>query len=154
MLVLSRLLSSTGSLSAKIAAVDSFCPRYHFAVELIGRRWTGAILRALLAGRTTYADIRAAVPRLSDTMLSERLLELRHEGIVERTVLSDSRRTVEYRLTSKGQALEAAVAALSAWAEEWLDAEEFPTARSEAVPAAPSRRARAARSAPASEAAR
>lgn len=101
--------------------MDSFCPRYHFAVELIGRRWTGAILRALLAGKTTYAEIRQAVPRLSDTMLSERLRELQHEGIVERTVIPDARRTVEYRLTGKGQALEAVVAELSRWAEEWLE---------------------------------
>jgi DNA-binding HxlR family transcriptional regulator len=104
--------------------MDSFCPRYHFAVELIGRRWTGAILRALLAGKTTYAEIRLAVPRLSDTMLSERLHELQREGIVERTVIPDARRTVEYRLTDKGQALEAVVAELSRWAEEWLEDED------------------------------
>jgi DNA-binding HxlR family transcriptional regulator len=104
--------------------MDSFCPRYHFAVELIGRRWTGAILRALLAGKTTYAEIRLAVPRLSDTMLSERLRELQREGIVERTVIPDARRTVEYRLTAKGQALEAVVAELSRWAEEWLEDED------------------------------
>ena len=104
--------------------MDSFCPRYHFAVELIGRRWTGAILRALLAGKTTYAEIRLAVPRLSDTMLSERLRELQREGIVERTVIPDARRTVEYRLTDKGQALEAVVAELSRWAEEWIEDED------------------------------
>jgi DNA-binding HxlR family transcriptional regulator len=133
--------------------MDSFCPRYHFAVELIGRRWTGAILRALLAGKTTYAEIRLAVPRLSDTMLSERLHELQREGIVERTVIPDARRTVEYRLTDKGQALEAVVAELSRWAEEWLedkDATSEPAtatqpARAAARRRSPQRQARASR---------
>src|SRR6266699_3636092 len=84
----------------------------------------GQLLRALLAGKTTYAEIRLAVPRLSDTMLSQRLHELQREGIVERTVIPDARRTVEYRLTDKGQALEAVVAELSRWAEEWLEDED------------------------------
>jgi DNA-binding HxlR family transcriptional regulator len=101
-------------------ARSEFCPRYHHAVELLGRRWNGAILRAMLAGRTRYAEIRSAVPRLSDTLLSQRLDELEAEGIVERTVVADSPVRVEYHLTAKGKALERAVGAISDWAEEWL----------------------------------
>jgi DNA-binding HxlR family transcriptional regulator len=97
-----------------------FCPRYHHAVELLGRRWNGAILRAMLAGRSRYAEIRAAVPGLSDTLLSKRLDELEAEALIERHVLPTTPVGVEYRLTDKGRALEAAVAAISTWAEEWL----------------------------------
>jgi DNA-binding HxlR family transcriptional regulator len=100
--------------------MESSYRRYQFAVELIGRRWTGAILRALLDGKAGYTEIQLAVPGLSDTMLSERLRELQREGIVERTVIPDARRTVRYRLTGKGQALEPVVSGLARWAEEWL----------------------------------
>lgn len=101
-------------------ARSEFCPRYHQTVELVGRRWNGAILRAMLAGRSRYAEIRAAIPGLSDTLLSQRLDELESEGIVERTVIPESPVRVEYHLTEKGLALEGAVEALSDWAEEWL----------------------------------
>ncbi len=68
-------------------AISAFCPNYHRAVELIGRRWTGAILRVLLSGATRFSDVTAAIPGLSDRLLSERLKELEFEGIVTRTVI-------------------------------------------------------------------
>lgn len=101
-------------------SLEAFCPRYHHAVELVGRRWSGAILRALLAGRHRFSQIRDAIPKLSDRMLSQRLKELEAEGIVQRTVIPDKPVQVEYHLTDKGQDLQAAVAALADWAETWL----------------------------------
>lgn len=98
----------------------SFCPYYHQAVELIGRRWTGAILRELLHDRCRFSDVRNAIPGLSDRLLSERLRELESEGIVERKVFPEVPVRIEYRLTEKGRALESAVAAISEWADEWL----------------------------------
>ena len=99
----------------------AFCPQFHYAVELIGRRWTGAILRALLSGATRYSDISHAIPGLSDRLLSERLRELEAEGIVRRTVIPEMPVRVEYRLTEKGESLETVLAAVSAWAETWVD---------------------------------
>ncbi len=99
----------------------AFCPRYHQAVELIGRRWTGAIVRALLHGVTRFSGLTATIPGLSDRMLSERLKELETEGIVVRTVHPTTPVGVEYQLTPKGQALAAAVEAIAQWAEAWLD---------------------------------
>ncbi len=96
------------------------CHRFHYAVELIGRRWTGAILRALLDGSTRFGDLLAAVPGLSDRLLSERLKELEAEGIVTRTVIPATPVRIEYGLTEKGRALSDVMAAISAWAEEWL----------------------------------
>ena len=98
------------------------CPRFHYAVELIGRRWTGAILQALLGGATRYSDITHAVPGLSDRLLSERLRELEAEGIVERTVIPEMPVRIEYHLTEKGRSLEAVLASVSHWAETWIEA--------------------------------
>lgn len=98
----------------------AFCPYYHRAVELIGRRWSGVILRALLAGVCRFSDLTAAVPGLSDRLLSERLKEFEAEGIVERLVVPETPVRITYRLTAKGRALGSVVEAVSAWAEEWV----------------------------------
>jgi DNA-binding HxlR family transcriptional regulator len=100
--------------------LTAFCPLYHRAIELIGRRWTGAILRAMLSGAARFSDIVAAVPGLSDRLLSERLKELETEGIVVRRVIPSTPVRVEYELTAKGQALHDVIIAVSGWAENWL----------------------------------
>jgi DNA-binding HxlR family transcriptional regulator len=102
-------------------AIDgAFCPNFHRAVELIGRRWTGAIVRALLRDVVHFSDLARVIPDLSDRMLSERLKELEAEGIVARTVIPATPVRVEYRLTEKGRALEPVLDAISQWAGEWL----------------------------------
>ena len=97
------------------------CSLYHRAVELVGKRWTGAILLVLLDGPAHFSEIRALVPEISDRLLSERLKELEAEGIVERRVLDGSPVRVEYAMTDKGRALEPTVHALKSWANQWLD---------------------------------
>ena len=101
------------------AGMSPFCPAFHQAVELIGRRWTGAILRSMLAGSTRFSDIIATVPGLSDRLLSERLKELEVEGIVQRQVIPETPVRVEYHLTAKGEALTDVIQAVSTWAERW-----------------------------------
>ena len=96
------------------------CSLYHRAVELVGKRWTGAILLVLLDGPAHFSEIRDLVPDISDRLLSERLKELEAEGIVERRVIDDTPVRVEYVLTEKGEALEPAVRALKRWANAWL----------------------------------
>lgn len=99
--------------------IGAFCPKYHRAVELIGRRWTGAILRALMSGVGRFSELCETVPGLSDRMLAERLKELEAEGIVLRTVVPETPVRVEYSLTEKGRDLESAMRAVSGWAERW-----------------------------------
>jgi DNA-binding HxlR family transcriptional regulator len=99
--------------------LGAFCPHYHRAVELIGRRWTGAILRAMLSGITRFSDLSQTVPGLSDRMLSERLKELESEGIITRRVLPETPVRIEYELTEKGRALQGVIEALSGWADRW-----------------------------------
>ncbi len=98
---------------------DAVCPVYQRAIELIGRRWTGVILFALLDGATRFSDIRDAIPDISDRMLSERLKEMEADGIVEREVIPEKPVRIEYRLTEKGYALRDVVASISAWAGAW-----------------------------------
>jgi DNA-binding HxlR family transcriptional regulator len=102
------------------AHLSAFCPAYHHAIEVIGRRWTGAILRAMLSGEARFSDIASVVPGLSDRLLSERLKELEAEGIVKRTVVASTPVRVDYALTEKGQALSKVIAAVSTWADRWL----------------------------------
>jgi DNA-binding HxlR family transcriptional regulator len=116
------MASSQASASRRMAGTqrESCCSAYHQAVELIGKRWTGAILFVLLDGPLRFSEVKLLVPDLSDRLLSERMKELEAEGIVERRVIDDMPVRVEYRLTEKGQALEPAVRSLKAWARSWL----------------------------------
>ena len=95
------------------------CSLYHHAVELVGKRWTGAILSVLMEGPLRFSEVKALVPDLSDRLLSERLKELEAEGIVERRVSEELPARVDYALTEKGRALEPALAELKSWAREW-----------------------------------
>ena len=97
------------------------CPYYHEAVELIGRRWTGAIVGVLIHRETLrFGEIADAVPQLSDRLLSERMKELEARGIVCRTVRPGRPVRVEYELTEMGRALAPAVRELERWAQRWL----------------------------------
>ncbi|HEX8156731.1 MAG TPA: helix-turn-helix domain-containing protein [Solirubrobacteraceae bacterium] len=97
------------------------CPFYHEAIELIGRRWTGAIVGVLIH-RTAlrFGEIAQAVPELSDRLLSERMKELEARGVVCRTVRPGRPVRVEYALTEMGQELAPAVYELERWARRWL----------------------------------
>jgi len=100
--------------------IPLLCPRFRRASELIGRRWTGAIIYVLLEARCRFATLRAAVPGITDRMLSERLQELEEEGIVARTVVPETPVRIHYALTKKGRELATAVAAIAEWAERWI----------------------------------
>jgi DNA-binding HxlR family transcriptional regulator len=111
------------------------CPLYHQAVELIGKRWTGAIVSVLLERPLRFSEISQAVPQLSDRLLSERMKELEARGMVERRVLPGPPVRVEYGLTEMGRDLAPALDELKRWAHRWLGADATPT--SEPVAAGP-----------------
>jgi DNA-binding HxlR family transcriptional regulator len=99
---------------------DSFCPHFRKAIELVGRRWSGTILRALMDRPLRFSEISIRIPEISDRSLSLRLKELEIEGIVVRAVEPTQPVSVTYSLTEKGRALESAIAALERWAHDWL----------------------------------
>ena len=97
------------------------CPLYHEAVELIGRRWTGAIVAVLLdGGEMRFSQVAQAVPELSDRLLSERMKELEARGVVFRRADPGPPQRITYVLTPMGRSLEPALVALGAWARRWL----------------------------------
>ena len=102
------------------AHVAGCCPFYHEAVELVGRRWTGAIIRVLMDGALRFSEIAQAVPELSDRLLSERMKELESRGIVERNVMPGPPLRVEYQLSRMGRELEPALTEIELWARRWL----------------------------------
>jgi DNA-binding HxlR family transcriptional regulator len=97
-----------------------FCPRFHHAVELIGRRWSGAILNAMLPGSQCFNELLATVPGLSDRLLTERLRELESEGLVRRQVIPGPPVRVSYEMTEAGKDLEPVIRALGQWADRWV----------------------------------
>lgn len=97
----------------------AYCEHFHRAVELIGKRWTGAIVRVLEAGPRRFSEIASAVPGLSDRLLSARLKQLESEGILDRRVTSASPVRIDYLLTDKGRALQEITAGIAHWAHEW-----------------------------------
>lgn len=110
------------------------CPRFQHAAELVGRRWTAAVIWVALEGPARFGEIRRSVPGLSARMLAERLRELEAEGLLARQTRSGDPQLTEYALTSKGRALAGVVRAL----EEWVAAWDPPGARAHA-PASASR---------------
>lgn len=95
------------------------CPHFHDAIELIGKRWTGAIVFALTEGPLRFGELGRAVPGLSDRLLSSRLRELEREGLVARRVEAGSPVRVTYSLTEAGAELRPAMVELKAWANRW-----------------------------------
>lgn len=100
--------------------VHQVCERFHAAIELIGGRWTGAILRVVFTGSHRFAHIRAAVPGISDTMLAQRLRVLEANGLLERRVGPPGPAQVEYHLTDQGRELEPVLDSIVAWSHRWI----------------------------------
>jgi DNA-binding HxlR family transcriptional regulator len=98
----------------------AMCPRYEHAVQILGKRWTGLLLDALMHGPRRFCELTALVEGLSDRVLSDRLRELEVEGIVKRAVYPQIPVRVEYQLTEKGYALKPVIDAIHTWAQQWV----------------------------------
>jgi DNA-binding HxlR family transcriptional regulator len=104
--------------------IHEVCVRFHAAIELIGTRWTGAILRAIFTGHHRYAEIKAAIPGVSDTMLASRLRTLEVEGLIDRHVIPTTSVQVQYQLTEKGLDLAPVIDTMIAWSHKWIPLNE------------------------------
>lgn len=103
---------------ARVVGRGAFSPHFRDASELIGKRWTGAIIWALFHGSGRFGEITRAVPGLSDRVLAERLKELIAHGVVARADGDGSGRP-RYQLTEKGLDLRRIVIEIAKWAEQW-----------------------------------
>jgi len=101
--------------------MDKFhlCPRFETAFEILGKRWTGLIIRTLLSGSRRFSDIQKIIPSLSSRMLTERVKELEEQGIIARDVYPEMPVRIEYSLTDKGKDLEKTMDEIQKWAEKW-----------------------------------
>lgn len=97
------------------------CPRFEHAFELLGKRWTGLIIRVLLTGAKRFKEISDMIPGMSDRMLTERFKEMEQAGIIVRHVYPETPVRIEYELTDKGRALEPVMDQIQKWAEQWID---------------------------------
>lgn len=113
-------ITETTMTQTSTSNTSHICPKYEQAVQLLGKRWTGLLLYALLEGPQRFCELTSTVEGLSDRVLSDRLRELELEGVVERVVYPQIPVRVEYKLTEKGRALEPVVSAIRQWAEKWL----------------------------------
>ncbi|MDQ1564762.1 MAG: hypothetical protein QOI14_1713 [Actinomycetota bacterium] len=118
------------TISAKQASVrgsdiqhinDEECHRFQSSVELIGKRWSSGILMAIARGATRFSDIIAAVPGLSDRLLSQRVKELELQGLLERKVIASTPVQVRYQLTARGFDLMKSLQPLVAYGKRWDD---------------------------------
>jgi len=97
------------------------CERFQHGAEILGKRWTGLIIKLLLPGPRRFGELAGALEVVSDRVISERLKELEREGIVERRVYPETPVRIEYALTEKGVALAPVIDALQAWSERWVE---------------------------------
>ncbi|GAA3569374.1 helix-turn-helix domain-containing protein [Nonomuraea rosea] len=109
-------------------SASSVCVRFHTALELIGARWSGALIHMIFKGAHRYADLKAAIPGINDTMLARRLRELESAGLIERRVLPTSPVRVEYHLTEMGRELRPVLDELVTWSHKWIPLPEAQSA--------------------------
>src|SRR5215207_207288 len=112
-------MGQSGKTQVQEESGAAVCPHFHRAIELIGKRWTGAIVFALTEGGKRYAELGKAIPGLSDRLLSQRLRELEEEGLVERQVEAGTPVRVTYSLTVTGRELDPVLSELKSWARRW-----------------------------------
>ncbi|MCF6094255.1 helix-turn-helix transcriptional regulator [Microaerobacter geothermalis] len=96
------------------------CPKYEAAIDVLGKKWTGLIIRVLLGGPKRFKEIKEQIPEMSDRMLTERMKELEEVGVVERKVYPETPVRIEYHLTVKGQDLEEVIQSIQNWGEKWM----------------------------------
>ena len=98
------------------ASYKQFCP-LAMATEVLCTRWTLVLVREFIAGSTRFNDLRRGVPKMSPTLLSQRLKELETAGVIERKRLPSEKDVFDYHLTEAGRELAGVVDALGNWGD-------------------------------------
>jgi DNA-binding HxlR family transcriptional regulator len=107
--------ADTSNLSHEAESL-AYCPLFQHVMELLGRRWSGVVLRELLNGTNRFSDLRRAVPGLTDRLLADRLHEFEVEGLL--TKAHDAGMPL-YTLTDRGLDLREVVGAIGEHAARW-----------------------------------
>jgi DNA-binding HxlR family transcriptional regulator len=104
------------------AGYKQFCP-VAMASEILCTRWTMVLMRELVAGTTRFNDLRRGVPKMSPTLLSQRLKELKTANIIERRALKTEKGVFEYHLTEAGKDLRSVIEAVGFWGQKWVESQ-------------------------------
>ncbi len=104
----------------------TLCPRFEKGMKILSQRWTGFIIYQLLTGPKRFCAIESSMP-ISGRLLSERLKDLEHEGIVQRDVYPETPVRIEYSLTAKGLAMEQIIRGIESWSHDWMELDDAPS---------------------------
>lgn len=96
------------------------CPKYEAAADILGKKWTGRIIRVLLGGPKRFKEIKEQIPEMSDKMLTDRMKELEIQNIVNRNVYPEMPVRIEYELSDKGRELQPVIESIQKWGEQWM----------------------------------
>ena len=97
-----------------------FCP-VAMAAETLCTRWTLVLLRELIAGSTRFNDLRRGVPKMSPSLLSQRLKELEQAGVIEKIASKDEKGIFEYHLTEAGRDIQPVIESVGMWGQKWVE---------------------------------
>ncbi|WGW12782.1 helix-turn-helix domain-containing protein [Saxibacter everestensis] len=92
------------------------------AFDVLGKKWNGIILAALSQGPIKFSDLRRSVGSITDSVLSDRLVDLIAAGLVERTETGVRPSHITYALSQQGQAIQPILDRLATWAATNLQA--------------------------------
>lgn len=95
------------------------CSIFHQAIEIIGKKWTGAVIYCLFSGSKRFCELQESIPEISSRLLTERLKELEENNIVSREISKERPIQVLYSLTKKGKSLEPILKSIHEWAADW-----------------------------------
>jgi DNA-binding HxlR family transcriptional regulator len=104
----------------------TICPRFEKAISLLSQRWTALVIYQLLTGTQRFSEIQSAVG-ISGKVLSDRLKDLEHQGVVKRDVIPETPLVIEYSLTEKGRSLEPILREIENWSQQWVKPEDLPS---------------------------
>jgi len=99
---------------------SKMCPKYETSIEIIGKKWTGLIIRVLMDGPKRFKEIKEQIPNVSDKMLTDRMRELEQVGLINRKVYPETPVRIEYELTEKGLDLKPVIESIQIWSEKWI----------------------------------
>jgi DNA-binding HxlR family transcriptional regulator len=99
---------------------NTMCPKYEMAIDILGKKWTGLIIRVMMGGPRRFKELKEQIPEMSDRILTERMKELEACGLVERKVYPETPVRIEYILTQKGKDLQYVIGSIQTWGEKWM----------------------------------
>lgn len=100
----------------------TICPKFEKAISLLSQRWSALVIYQLLSGSQRFTEIQSAIG-ISGKVLSDRLKDLEHQGVVKREVIPETPVIIEYSLTEKGRSLEPVLREIESWSQLWVKPE-------------------------------